>query len=573
MNQDFLDIPELVAHLSPYLSPADLLSCVQLNSAWNKTFIPFLWGSIDDSAQSWGDILLQITDPRPQPPPPATIDAATGVTTANAPGSSPVGVRLFDTHKSCVHDSDLFKDCEWLFAIFEKYGHHVRELKISHTLVLEAASRKETCTSLHTLVLDLNQNAEGPHLECLPPPPRLGAIVSHPGWGTATTLEPITPVGVFEDAPSVAFGRFGAAPADVPDAAAGGFGIAPAVALAATGGLGAARALQVPNPSQEPDVELSEPLFPGHLKLADFRTTALYENVTPESKMANMEHIWTLTQHTWHLIRVNPGLHLKDLDGKQHLFGRIGFWKLWDALPAEIESLSFENFSSPTVFPLPESLPGASTSLKILRAGGITTVNGLLTLLGIFPKLTQLALWKIEENPRYTSSPNYTPLPPAPFGGQSLRELDCIVEDWDTVLRYIPSIAVWEIGSRCFLEDVALLLKDRCLNLETLRAFPPCFIDERYIRYMRYMPGIRGNDPTNQFLITHRHLREFDSIRNFIKVDEMLREPWTCMGLEWLTCRIVGLDRLTPIEEGTVARIMASGYSADLSEEETGVVE
>ncbi|KAF9536859.1 hypothetical protein EC957_009517 [Mortierella hygrophila] len=46
-----------------------------------------------------------------------------------------------------------------------------------------------------------------------------------------------------------------------------------------------------------------------------------------------------------------------------------------------------------------------------------------------------------------------------------------------------------------------------------------------------------------------------------------------CMGLEWLTCRIEGLDRLTHVEEETVAQIMAPGHSADLSEEETGVVE
>ncbi|KAK3808827.1 MAG: hypothetical protein JOS17DRAFT_796834 [Linnemannia elongata] len=547
MNQDFLDIPELVHHLSPYLSPADLLTCVQLNSTWNKAFIPFLWQSIDDSAQSWGNILCQITNPHPQPPPPAAINAATEVTTTTAPESSPFGVPFFDIHKSLVRDSDLTKDRDWLFTIFEKYGHHIRELKISHPLVLEAASRKETCTSLYTLVLDLNQNTTEPRLEHLPfshapsQPPPLPAV---PGFGVMVSAPP----------------------------------------------------LQVPDPYQESDIELSEPLFPGHLKLVDFKITMPYGNVTPESKMASMEHIWTLDQHTWHLIRVNPGLmrlhtskyqregsrisadfvcatlrllkHLKDLDGNDRLFGHVEFWKLWDALPDEIGSLSFQSFSSPAVFPLPEPLPEAYASLKVLRAGGVTTVNGLLTLLGIFPNLTQLRLGKVEENPIYTSSSNYTPLPPVPFGGQSLRKLEGTVQDWDTVFRYISSIVVWETGSEYLCDDVALFLKDRCLNLETFRTtIQPWFIDERGLA------GIRGNDPTNQFLITHRHLREFDSIENFIKVDEMLREPWTCMGLEWLTCRIVGLDRLTTIEEETAARIMAPGYSVELSEEETRVVE
>ncbi|KAF9536858.1 hypothetical protein EC957_009516 [Mortierella hygrophila] len=80
--------------------------------------------------------------------------------------------------------------------------------------------------------------------------------------------------------------------------------------------------------------------------------------------------------------------HLKDLDVNDYLFGRIEFWKLWDALPAEIESLSFKSSIPPAVFPLPEPLPEANKSLKVLRAGGVTTVNGLLTLLGIFPNLT-----------------------------------------------------------------------------------------------------------------------------------------------------------------------------------------
>ncbi|KAF9137924.1 hypothetical protein BGX30_009763 [Mortierella sp. GBA39] len=322
-------------------------------------------------------------------------------------------------------------------------------------------------------------------------------------------------------------------PTVVPDAAAGGFGIAPAVTLAGTGRFGVAPALQAPGPYQEPDVELSKPLFPGHLKLTEFKTTTLHGNVTPESKMASMEHIWTFTHNTWHLIRVNPGpvrldtskclrrgdwisadsvfailrllKHLKALDFNGYLFGRVEFWKLWDALPAKIESL-------------------------------LTTVNGLLTLLGIFPNLTQHRVKKVEENPRYTSSLTYTSLPPAPFGGQSLRKPDGIVQDWHTVFLYIPSIVVWEIGNECLREDVALLLKHCCLNLETFRTFPPWFIDGGYIA------GIQGNHPTNQFLITHCHLREFDSIKNFIKIDEILREPWTCMGLKWLTSGIGSTD-------------------------------
>ncbi|KAF9536857.1 hypothetical protein EC957_009515 [Mortierella hygrophila] len=193
------------------------------------TFTP---RSIDDSTQSWGYILHQITDPRPQPPPPAAINAATGVTTATAPGSSRFRVHFIDTHESYVRDSDLIKGRDWLFAIFEKYGHHIRELKINHALVLEAASRKETCTSLHTLVLDLGQNAKGPCLRYLPlpsVPPQRPQLPVVPGF-------------------SVMVGTPGldATLAVVPDATAGGFGIAPTTASAtAFGGFGIAPALHL----------------------------------------------------------------------------------------------------------------------------------------------------------------------------------------------------------------------------------------------------------------------------------------------------------------------------------------
>lgn len=81
------------------------------------------------------------------------------------------------------------------------------------------------------------------------------------------------------------------------------------------------------------------------------------------------------------------------------------------------------------------------------------------------------------------------------------------------------------------------------------------------------------NDPTNRVLSINSHLLKFDSVQNYIRVDEMLKLPWTCMGLEWLACRFIGVDRLKEEEEVVVARVMMSGYSAELTEEETRAVE
>ncbi|KAG0292361.1 hypothetical protein BGZ96_004279 [Linnemannia gamsii] len=97
----------------------------------------------------------------------------------------------------------------------------------------------------------------------------------------------------------------------------------------------------------------------------------------------------------------------------------------------------------------------------------------------------------------------------------------------------------WEAQGRRLYEELALLLRRRCPNLESFkRKCQPWFINERYLA-----GGVRDNDPTNQFLITHRHLQ------------------------------IVGIDRLTLQEEEVATRVMAPEYSTELSAEEIGVVE
>ncbi|KAF9294251.1 hypothetical protein BGZ74_011356 [Mortierella antarctica] len=74
-----------------------------------------------------------------------------------------------------------------------------------------------------------------------------------------------------------------------------------------------------------------------------------------------------------------------------------------------------------------------------------------------------------------------------------------------------------------------------------------------------------AHDPANQLLV--------DSLVSFIHTDEMLRQPWACIGLEQLTCRIVGVDRLNESEQLTVDQMIASGYSGELSMEQVKAVE
>ncbi|KAG0071913.1 hypothetical protein BGZ89_008983 [Linnemannia elongata] len=510
MRKRLLDLPELLAQVGCYLHPIDLFACILVSHTFHQAFIPYLWHTIDDSTEAWVSILQDPTN-------------------------------LSRAYLASCPPKDPTKDRDWLFATFKKHGQFIRHLRVQFLVVLQAVSAGGTCTGLKRLVVTLGRWVEGA--------PRL----------------------VYEPRPGLApvFGGFGVAPA------AAGFGVF---------------GVNEPVPP-EPVIELSGPMFPDLLTEADIIPKP-YDNNTTDSRKAVAEYEWVLTQHLWHLVRSNPGLeqfdthsrfsigfvpvsvdfscatlrslrNLKVLDGR-YRFENVEFWKLWSYLPAGIESLAVDC----SVFPLPNPLPEVNnSSLRILNARGkmpvlgsreSTTLNGLLTLLGMFPNLVRLTVGQVRPNPNSSLDPDFIPLPPTPLGGKFLKRLEAIVEDWETILRYIPSIAEWASES---MPDM-ILLAERFPGLESFESFHDV---------SEYLPA--ESDPANRFLSTSCNLRKFDSIKNCIRVDEMLRLPWTCMGLEWLTCRIVGVDRLNEEEEAVVARVMVPGYSAELTEEETRAVE
>ncbi|KAF9093999.1 hypothetical protein BGX23_002624 [Mortierella sp. AD031] len=470
---------------------------------------PSLWRSIDDSTHSWPYILGQITNPR-------------SPTTSN------------DTTNN--RDSDLDKDRDWLLVVFKKYGQHIRDLKIQCALVLDAASQGCTCTELHSLVLKMDgQQAEGPPLVPLPRPPPvlrqpiLGFVGGFGGFGGAG---PVAGVAGFGNAQA---GGTDAAGTAVP--VAGGFGV-PLVPL--TVNFGAASVL-----SQETTLELvnglSEALFPDHLTKADETLSSNIPRSRDKQGFHTSGSIPSIcgissgsTQDSFD--STLPGTVFQELK----IFSpsiEIEFWRLLELLPPGIESLSIGY----ELFPLPDPLPEINPNLRSLSARGNTTIAGLHELLGIFPNLETLELDCIANDSGSTGHQ----LPPPPFEGHSLRRLQTETEE---MLN----------------EEVTLYLRERMPQIESFRTtHQPQYIDE----------GRPESDPANQFLVTNRHLKEFDSIQHHLWVDDMLRQPWACMGLEWLTCRIVGVDRLFPEEEDIVTRVMATGYSVELSAEESGAVE
>ncbi|KAF9090349.1 hypothetical protein BGX29_011526 [Mortierella sp. GBA35] len=411
-----------------------------------------------------------------------------------------------------------------------------------------------------------------------------GAKPSFPPSGDpSTTLPTLSPIL----SESVAgFGGTQGGDADAIAAAVpvvGGFNAAPvAVGFGATPVAVGTVPVTIQETAPEPDIEYSEALFPDHLIMADY-TQLEYSRFCNESIQARAIHDWVFSQHLWHLIRINPGLVRLDITRnclpvfvsipgefyyatitslkklrELKIFSpsiELEFWRLLELLPPGIESLSIGY----ELFPLPDPLPEINPNLRSLSARGNTTIAGLHELLGIFPNLKTLELDCIANDSGSTGHQ----LPPPPFEGHSLRRLQTVAHDWDTLLRYFPSIVVWET-EEMLNEEVTLYLRERMPQIESFRTtHQPQYIDE----------SRPESDPANQFLVTNRHLKEFDSIQHHLWVDDMLRQPWACMGLEWLTCRIVGVDRLFPEEEDIVTRVMATGYSVELSAEESGAVE
>ncbi|KAG0196482.1 hypothetical protein BGX33_001596, partial [Mortierella sp. NVP41] len=283
-------------------------------------------------------------------------------------------------------DSDLDKDRDWLLAVFKKYGHHIRELRIKHAQVLEAVSQGGTCTGLLSLVLEMQHIVEGPRLDIASPVPD----ISHDD--------------LFAE-------------------------------------------LEVVRSSTKP----LEVLFPEHLARTDLDQLDPYQSFKCKEKEAKIAHDWIHTQHLWHLTLINPGLvrlttskqvgfvsvsaeffcatltslkNLKELDIYRSPY-MLGIWTLWDYLPAGLKSLKM----CAEIFALPDPLPEVDPNLRSLSARGKTTINGLLTLLGIFPNLESVGSIDIkdttEESPVHSNlSPS---LPPVPLEGPSLWRL-CEIE-------------------------------------------------------------------------------------------------------------------------------------------------
>ncbi|KAG0093913.1 hypothetical protein BGZ92_000028 [Podila epicladia] len=476
MHKQPTEIPELLVHISRYLTTPALFACIQVSIQWHHAFIPSLWHTIDDTAHSWNNILWQCREP-------AALSA----------------IWLSNMNEK-TKESDTNKDREWILHVFHN------------------------CQALKSLSLDIR-------VESAPEPPVTGR--------TLLRVEEV----LLEDELPFAF---------------------------------------------------STPLFPDLFEEGDYVQPQIHNDrmISHQAKQEYLERLWTMLQQYWHLTFSNPGLvrlsfardkifpwgirseqvlyqhlaklkHLKELNGWA-LDGMSGIWRLLEAAPT-IESLT----PNCRWVKFPNPIPEVNSTLRTLSMDATLNVNDLHTLLGLFPNLTMLTLYMVthsQEDVHTDHNQIQSQATTTTTVGTNLIAFNALLKD-DKIPLCLPQHVELTYHDHTFESDMPLVLAQHPTRFTVFKALHnPWYLEEE-------RHGRRDRDCANEVLTSCTRLRVFDSITRYIHADEMLRRPWACMGLEWLSCRIVGINRLTDEEQAMVVQVMAPGYMEELTVEEVAVVE
>ncbi|KAF9099533.1 hypothetical protein BGX29_007119 [Mortierella sp. GBA35] len=118
--EDALLLPELIERLGPFLAPPDLFSSIKVCRLWCQILTPYLWATLDDCMYQWPRILCSD----------------------------------MDNKKGEDKDKDENKkdgSGEWLQAMMDKHGRHIRHLRICWRSFLDAVTLAPTCYKLESL--------------------------------------------------------------------------------------------------------------------------------------------------------------------------------------------------------------------------------------------------------------------------------------------------------------------------------------------------------------------------------------------------------------------------------------
>ncbi|GJJ69143.1 hypothetical protein EMPS_01489 [Entomortierella parvispora] len=566
-QQVVLETQELVELLSLHLTPADLSNCVQANRRWNEIFIPILWHTIDDEK------LLDET-----------------------------ALEALEAERNEIMDE--------IRTRFQKYGHHIRVLRAQWDIVIEAASF--SCTRLKSLHLKPSEycKIDEPETWAAYPEAAEAAEVARALVDTNNAREKAR-----RAAGSEAYGAARIAGAVTPEEAerlSSLFSNEESRTRTLSRFehcfrfMGFLSNFSVGEPeSKAAPVAREIKQLPRDLGILSADRTSVMGCFPRDYTTTRLELDWLLLQDCWRLIAANLGLQklriervpvfrereasrkyvhgvlgelkdLKELYMPSHLMDSVDFWSINEFAP-NVESLEVRSDCIKSIFnsdPHQQDLPR-------------NTVRGLKTLtldleyqMELFPgvpffleRLPDLQSFKLHcRHVGHRINITDTSLEhtlPSQQRQQAigLKKLHFIgaASHLASLLPHLPNLREIEVEEMT--QETVLALTKHCQKIEVVsQPYDPWFIEDVHAERI---PCVGLND----LLIHLPTLKTLNTIEKYIHVDDLIRMPWACLGLEKFRCRIVGLERLTESQEEVYSRISAPGYSVDLTEEESAVLQ
>ncbi|KAF9366606.1 hypothetical protein BGX34_000074 [Mortierella sp. NVP85] len=572
-----INIPELLDFISFYLSPADLLTCVQVNSQWHHVFIPKLWHTIDDTQNSWKRVLL-------------------GCQNRNL-----TSLLLTVTKKELC-----------LRRAFTKYGHFIRRLRVHSSLLVDIASFSGMCTQITDLEVDLSGSRSDGWSYCS------GSMftldhrllsgdntddcndgndgdfknVRNPSWVQSTIeatadlpmpgpfgyMEPARFKDVFESPPKSKFPHMEATTEEE---------LREGLVLTQR-----YWGLILANPG------LHRLHLTGHCALQwRVQSTDFFFKVLSTLKelrdLCACDHV-QLNQ-LWRLYEVAPSVETVTVPSAKGLFGVGGSITVsgdhpWQTVKnLAIKTLRIARALTYDTYDVDE--------LLIQFCG--PTLQDALAILSQLPNLENLTMMDYADDNNYITSffssssitSSHAPLPtslvalPPPELGSTLKTLYVsergnfiginFVTELAPLLRHLPNLQ--ELRTSNLTHESIKALATSCKALEVLEWIR----DPTFYSILNSSPNHKN---VHLLLVSCPNLRVFKGVDQHVNANDMIREPLACQMMEIFRCRIVGVVRLTKDEQTTLNNILAShptfqrendapGVLSMLSEKERAVVQ
>ncbi|KAF9906094.1 hypothetical protein EC991_000961 [Linnemannia zychae] len=458
-------LPELLTNIAAHLNEPDILQCVQVCHTWNRLLIPYLWHSIDDSRFQWLAI-LQHHD------------------LASPPGG---------------------KDKDWIFALFAKYGHHIRHFHTRWKVLLNAAGSAPGCSQLRSLAIyDMTNSrtseeaAEDMRLWTMAPNDNSRSAANRARAGVTGPLLSPDFEGVFRPA-----------------------------------------AVRLRSVSQQEQDWITHQRF--------------WLLVRQNPRLRVLRTHWSLFQLSefqskdffYDTLALLP--NLRDIDNQ---ILHVNFGRLLQRLP------SLQHYTAASMFMDSALLTDTYQSLQNLRMPGRILAETFFVLLNYLPGLEYFCFGCFEGTMDLDVSQILTN---GPSRLKGLRFLDRRTGDEEQmpmlILPWLPNLI--EYSTVRLTMTAATALARYCPQLEVFRQGYNGDTTHSEARM------ITDDNTVGLLLGTCLNLKVIDAPHHRITVDHMYRCKWVCQRLESLRCQIIGFSRLDVVEQEIYQRVF--GVDPDLA--------